>query len=221
MMSKKWLIIAGIIVLAAAFAAAAFAANPIKLIVNGQEIKPDVPPQIVNDRTMVPVRWVAEALGAEVKWEAETSSVVIYAYTPGSDSLARQIILLQKALAPTTPGEAVEKWARGVKGRNGALQYAVLSSELKKQKLSGYERVGWVTGVSSPWVESLKISNGVKMQDGTWEYEVQFTQVASTGPAGTFVAKVTVKQDGQNWYISQIHNDGWLLEQNKTEQLQK
>ena len=60
-----------------------FAASPIKLIVNGQEIKPDVPPQIINGRTMVPVRWVAEALGANVQWDANNKegSVVKIATT--------------------------------------------------------------------------------------------------------------------------------------------
>jgi hypothetical protein len=68
---KKWLVVTGAVVLTLALAAGAFAANPIKLIVNGQEIKPDVPPQIINGRTMVPIRWVAEALGADVQWDEQ------------------------------------------------------------------------------------------------------------------------------------------------------
>lgn len=220
-MRKRWLLVIGVVVLVVALTTTAFAAGPIKLVVNGREIKPDVPPQLLNNRTMVPIKWVAEALGAEVKWEAETRSVVIYTYVPESDSLLRQITLLQKALAPTTPGEAVEKWAKGVKERNGALQYAVLSPELKTQKLTDYERVGWVTMVSSPWVEKFKILKETKTNEGTWEYEVQFTWVTSTGPAGISVDKLTVKQDGQNWYISQIFYDASLTGQPKTEQLQK
>ena len=35
---------------------------------NGNPIQLDVPPQIVNDRTMVPVRFVSEALGCKVDW---------------------------------------------------------------------------------------------------------------------------------------------------------
>lgn len=69
-MKKKWLIVSGVVVLTLALVAIAFAANPIKLIVNDQEIKPDVPPEIINGRTMVPLRWVAEALGANVQWDA-------------------------------------------------------------------------------------------------------------------------------------------------------
>ena len=74
---KKWFIIFGVVFLIVAFAAVGYAANPIKLIVNGQEIHPDVPPQLMNGRTMVPIRWVAEALGAEVQWDAKNRQVKV------------------------------------------------------------------------------------------------------------------------------------------------
>lgn len=46
-------------------------------IVNGQEVSFDMPAVIKNDRTMVPVRFVSEALGANVVWEELTRTVVI------------------------------------------------------------------------------------------------------------------------------------------------
>ncbi|MCS5697320.1 copper amine oxidase N-terminal domain-containing protein [Desulfofundulus thermocisternus] len=57
-MKKKWIIIVGAVLLVGTFTTIAFADNPIKLFVNGQEIKPDVPPQLINGRTMVPIKWV-------------------------------------------------------------------------------------------------------------------------------------------------------------------
>lgn len=45
--------------------------------VNGIDITLDVPPQIVDTRTLVPVRAVAESFKAKVDWDAETSSVII------------------------------------------------------------------------------------------------------------------------------------------------
>ena len=42
-----------------------------------EEIKLDVPPQIVNGRTLVPARAVAESFGADVKWDANTRTVTI------------------------------------------------------------------------------------------------------------------------------------------------
>ncbi|MBE3586356.1 MAG: copper amine oxidase N-terminal domain-containing protein [Thermoanaerobacter sp.] len=50
--------IVGAVLLVGIFTTIAFADNPIKLFVNGQEIKPDVPPQLINGRTMVPIKWV-------------------------------------------------------------------------------------------------------------------------------------------------------------------
>lgn len=51
--------------------------NPIKLIINGREIVPDVTPQLINGRVLVPARFVAEALGAKVDWDQENRAVVI------------------------------------------------------------------------------------------------------------------------------------------------
>lgn len=51
--------------------------QPIKLIVNGAEVFSDVPPQIINSRTMIPARPLAEALGAKVEWDSENNSVVV------------------------------------------------------------------------------------------------------------------------------------------------
>ena len=76
-MRKKWLVLTGAVILTVALATVAFAAGPIKLIVNGQEIKPDVPPQIINGRTMVSIRWVAEALGADVQWDSKKQQVKV------------------------------------------------------------------------------------------------------------------------------------------------
>ncbi len=44
---------------------------------NGQSIPVDVPAQIVNDRTLVPARVVAEAFGADVQWNEASNSVLI------------------------------------------------------------------------------------------------------------------------------------------------
>ncbi len=45
--------------------------------VNGEAKTADVAPEITNDRTMLPARFVAEAFGAEVGWDAGTQTVLI------------------------------------------------------------------------------------------------------------------------------------------------
>ena len=44
---------------------------------NGQSVPVDVPAQIINDRTMIPVRVIAEAFGADVEWNANGRAVLI------------------------------------------------------------------------------------------------------------------------------------------------
>ncbi len=54
-----------------------WAASPIKLLVNGTAVDTDVSPQVNNGRVLVPIRWVAQALGANVDWDEKTRSVKI------------------------------------------------------------------------------------------------------------------------------------------------
>jgi len=48
----------------------------IAVIVNGNKVEFDVQPQIINGRTMVPVRGIFEALNAVVDWDGSTQTVI-------------------------------------------------------------------------------------------------------------------------------------------------
>ncbi len=48
-----------------------------KLFLNGVEVKADVPPVIKEGRTLVPVRALTEALGAEVQWNEQEQTVLV------------------------------------------------------------------------------------------------------------------------------------------------
>ena len=48
----------------------------IAVYVNGTELTLDVPPMLENDRTLVPMRAIFEALGAEVSWYPESRAIV-------------------------------------------------------------------------------------------------------------------------------------------------
>ncbi|MCS5695646.1 stalk domain-containing protein [Desulfofundulus thermocisternus] len=194
-----------------AVAWAALGNNPIRLVVNGQEIKPEVPPQIIHERVLVPARWVAEAMGAGVEWEEATRTVKIEA--PPVDSLRRRLVLLEKALKPASPEEAVRNWATAVQTRNGAWQYALLAPDLQERYRPDYERTGWVTGTSSPWVDKYTILEQKEDKEGNWLFTVQFDLLTSTGPAGSYVHHITVQPRDGGWYIAAIDSteDEWGL----------
>ncbi|MBQ6794964.1 MAG: copper amine oxidase N-terminal domain-containing protein [Clostridia bacterium] len=48
-----------------------------QLVVNGEAVTIDVPAQIINDRTMIPVRAVAESFGCNVNWNQKAKRVAI------------------------------------------------------------------------------------------------------------------------------------------------
>jgi len=49
----------------------------ISLIIEGEEIQPEVPPLVQKGRTLVPVRVIAEGLGADVQWDQATTTATI------------------------------------------------------------------------------------------------------------------------------------------------
>ncbi len=69
------------ILMVACFGSAALAApaQPIQITVDGHAIYTDVAPQIINNRTMVPIRTVSEVLAADVDFNNTTKEITISA----------------------------------------------------------------------------------------------------------------------------------------------
>lgn len=57
--------------------AASSAADWIHLVIEGKQVEADVPPMVSNGRTLVPLRVVAEKMGAEVTWDQESQTATI------------------------------------------------------------------------------------------------------------------------------------------------
>jgi len=197
-MKKKVFVLLSSCLALLVFVSSAYAGSQIKLLVNGQNVESDVPVQIVANRTMVPVRALAEALGATVSWDSEQGIVSV------DNSESTRIQALENTLAQTTPDDAVNQWADGVKSRNGALQYALLSEELRHKNYRDYAESGWITGTSSPWVEEFTIMETPAASPTEHSYQVKLNLATSTGPAGTYLQQVIVSQEGDRWVITQI-----------------
>jgi len=73
-MQKKISLIIVFCLFLSLLAVPANAADGISVVVNGQTLALDQPPEIMNNRTMVPLRAIFEALGATVDWDAVTQT---------------------------------------------------------------------------------------------------------------------------------------------------
>ena len=76
--------------------------NSTEAFVDGQQVFMDAAPTVINNRTLIPVRFVSESLGYNVEWNANNNSVYIYSpsfaseisdisYTTVSDSITFNI----------------------------------------------------------------------------------------------------------------------------------
>ena len=72
---KRIFLILLVLSMVLSFNVSTFANDEISVILNGNKIIFDVTPQIINNRTMVPLRAIFEALGATVSWNGETQTV--------------------------------------------------------------------------------------------------------------------------------------------------
>lgn len=124
--------------------------------------------------------------------------------TDGSEINKMRITLLERALEPKEPYAAVKAWAEGVKTRNGALQYAVMSPKLKDLNYDGFVELGWVTGVSSPWVESYEIVEKYRLNDDIYRYLVKFIYTDSTKSCFYESKYVTINNFDGSWLVSNI-----------------
>ncbi|MCP1144746.1 hypothetical protein [Lysinibacillus endophyticus] len=118
-------------------------------------------------------------------------------------SLQVRLEMLELSVMPTTAEEAVQTFAKAVKLRNGALQYAILSEKEKAKVKKSFEECHWVTGVSSPWVETYKIISEKELKPGTkMEYVVEFELYTSTGMAGTDEVRLIAEKTNDQWLIT-------------------
>lgn len=120
------------------------------------------------------------------------------------ESLTLRIHRLESALAPQSPQSAAELWAEAVKMRNGALQYALMSPELKREHYQDLVESNWSTGVSSPWVESFEITERKKADDKTFVFDIRYTLTDSTKATIIESETILVRAGQDGWFIAAI-----------------
>ncbi len=201
-MKKKILVSLLIALLLLCSVSTVFAHSSIKMYFNGKEMFSDVSPKVVDGRVLVPIRTITERLGALIRWNEKQNSVDIDFEELETQKL--RISLLESALAPKDPNAAVKTWAEGVKTRNGALQYAVMTPELKEISYSDFVKLNWSTGTSSPWIKSYEVKERSRVNNETYRFEVVFTYTDSTKKTSIETRYVTVVNSEGNWLVSSL-----------------
>lgn len=77
-------------------------------VINGRKVKLDAPAQTINGATMVPIRFVSEALDAKVAWEQSTRTIRITSAEYRAEQEAQAAAAAAAARQKLTPAEIVE-----------------------------------------------------------------------------------------------------------------
>lgn len=128
-MKKYFLgVLTGFIVCTMLVSAVAIANSPIRLIVNGNVVKSDVPPQIIDGRTMVPARPLAEALGATVQWDDANYAVVVTGGVQAGAVPTDLEPVNNKGLEDITVEEIAKNYTIKINGKERTLIYRIENS---------------------------------------------------------------------------------------------
>lgn len=144
----------------------------VNVLIDDQELISDVPPILYKDRTLVPIRFVAEKLGAQVSWNGETSEALI-------ETESKEIVL--KLNSSTVRVNGINKKipynvpAKLVNNARTMVPLRFVSEEL------GCE-VGWNSSTYTGIIKSPKENEEVtKVKDIHFNNDTKAIEISTTG----------------------------------------
>lgn len=118
---------------------------------------------------------------------------------PKADGIARSLVIdTDRAVLYGQIRSVGNQWAAAVQKREGKMQYNLMSTALRKQVYETYRENHWVTGVSSPWVDSYSI------KPGDYTAVVTYTYMTSDGFAGYYEQTLSLVKENGRLVISAV-----------------
>ena len=97
--------------------------------------------------------------------------------------------------------DCVKAYAEAVKSRNGAVQYGLYTDKYRDESYKVFNESYFVTGVSSPWVESYDI-----VKEGDNLYKITFHMTTSAKDKIDYVTEVSLEKVSEDWRISSVNS---------------
>jgi hypothetical protein len=114
--------------------------------INGMPSMLDQKPQLMNGRTMIPLRFVSEALGAVVRWHPENNTVAIYTTSQATNPTGISVNSADQKI--TNPSEATKQLTLAQ-----ALALATTNSHTLQNDQASIDRAGLVRDQASTNVQ--------------------------------------------------------------------
>ncbi|BAU27940.1 N-acetylmuramoyl-L-alanine amidase [Aneurinibacillus soli] len=205
MKKHNWLFLALMLVIGLIMPGAVKAEVPMTLVVNGSVVKPDVPPQFVEERTFVPLYFAGQAYGADVTWDESSHTVTvndrkgkIITMNPGFRTAyinGAKVILDQAPLVINNrtmiPLRQIGEWLGATVGWDQASSTVIVNS---KQSLAingrtltapvyqlPYGRFVSINEMAKPLGYTVSTGNGkVVLEQGTEKYTIAQADASNT-----------------------------------------
>jgi hypothetical protein len=159
------------------------------------------PQAVIDGATYVPTSYFRDVLSENVSLGViGNDKIIVRAY--GKVNIENSNYKLASEYeSPKTVQEAVNMYAEAVKMRNGFVQYALLDDKMRDERYDDYKGFSFVTGVSSPWIDSYEIK-----QPAENLYQIKFTYRTSVPTDGTYTSDINVRliEDGEYVKITSI-----------------
>jgi len=139
-------------------------------------ITPDVPQQIINGRTMLPLRAVSEAIGVGVVWDGDSRQVLIDTGANNGDANTATDTLVTEPISTPSPlsEPSSDEWTQ-------QFLYTQSSIILPNRRLTYVERQEWIDeywangGASAFELEVIRLVNEIRATHGLCEFEIDDT----------------------------------------------
>ena len=140
--------------------------------INGRDVTLDVPPMILSGTTLVPLRFLGEALGADVKWDAPTRTVVIE--TIGGEDVPPMGAPVQDSVEISLFSHNSSEWLKAgdklqitMRGTPGAVASFEIPGVLKQTSLpesgSGLYKATWTVPDNAPSISGASMLGLLKL----------------------------------------------------------
>lgn len=152
--------------------------DEIKVKIDGEQIAFDVAPQIINDRTMVPLRAIFEALGATVDWNGDTRTV-----TSTKDDTTISLTIDSATMSVNGEDIALDSPACIINDRTLVPVRAISEAFGTTVDWIGEEKTVLITtdGIVEPiictWADNKAAAVSVTIDDGVYDSALQYNEL--------------------------------------------
>jgi hypothetical protein len=176
----------------------------------------DIEYKTIKGITYVPLDYFTEVLKENVSLGSSLNintnnrkydlndSTIIRVFHEIDDHLDPYYDLILEFTEPSSPMDCVETYGNAVKRRNGAIQYALLSNDLKEEKYPTFQDHIFVTCQSSPWVSSFDIKD---MGDNSFQITFHLETSVPGYKVIDTTANIKIVEEGLSWRISFLETD--------------